>query len=555
MIEVRGLCARTDGAVLLDGVRLTARAGEITALAGPSGSGKTTTALALLGEASPGVRLSGDVRVAGVPVVDASGPTPRAGSVRGGVVAYMPQHPGSALNPARRIGPVLGELARLHQGDRSRAYEALGRAQLPAGTYRRFPHRFSGGQRQRVALAQVLACAPDALVLDEPSTGLDSVTRAALATELAGLARDGMTILLLSHDHALIRALADRVVLLDGGRVAATGGPEVLPPEGGTSGARATTAPRDAAAPAADGTTHVGAIPRDGASPVARGRAHAGAVSAGGMVGHRAPASRRDGRQAGEELLVVEGVTAWVRREVVVRDVRFAVRAGEAVAVVGRSGSGKTTVARCVAGLHERYSGTVRLGGRGLPVLRRRSAEQKRRVQYVWQEVRGSFDERRTVLDQVARTGVRLRGMRYDDACAEALRLLARLGVGADVVRRRVTGLSGGELQRAAFARAALARPDVLVCDEISTALDAAATEKVVAELARLRGDGTAVIWIGHDLRLVPDVADRVLILDAGRVAEAGGTREVLGAPRTEAARRLVEAARLGDRQPTRGTS
>ena len=517
-VEAVGLTARAgDGRVLVDGVDLVLSAGRITALVGPSGSGKTTTALALLGEAAEGVRLSGRVRVDGTEVVDADGVTAAAHAVRGGTVAYLPQHPGTALNPARRTGPVLTELAALHApppagrdrgrgrnlgraAARVRAREALEQAQLPGdrATARRFPHQFSGGQQQRVALAQVLACGPRAILLDEPGTGLDTVTKAALVRELARLARTGPAVLLLSHDHGLVRALAEEAVLLEDGRVTARGTPDaVLPP----------------------------------------------------LPAPRLPLPARDGNgPAGAPVLEARGLTAWLRRrghDDVLRDVSLQLRPGECLGVAGRSGSGKTTLARCLAGLHERRGGVVLLDGTPLPVLRRRDATQKRRVQYVWQEVHGSFDPRRPVLDQVARTAVRLCGLTPVQARERAAALLDELGVPSATAGRLPDGLSGGELQRAAFARAALAGPDVLVCDEVTSALDAEAAGRIVARVASMRREhGTAVLWIGHDLRLLRRVADRILVLDEGRAVDTGECARTLARPGADATRRLLEAER-----------
>jgi peptide/nickel transport system ATP-binding protein len=415
----------------------------------------------------------------------------------------MPQHPGSALNPARRTGSVLGELARLHRPEAAppvAVAEALQAAQLPPerDLVRRFPHQFSGGQRQRVALAQTLVCRPRVLVLDEPSTGLDTVARMRLADELASLTRRGLGILLLSHDHDLVRALAHRVVVLSRGRVTASGTPaEALP-----------------------------------------ARSRPDTVRHGPTDPDRPP------------VLEVRGLSAHLRgrgRDPVLHAVDLRLPAGACVGVAGLSGSGKTTLARCVAGLHERHRGEVLLDGAALPVLRRRTREQKRRVQYVWQEVRGSFEERYGVVEQVARTAVRLRGLTPGDARAEALRLLGRLGLDAATAARRPAGLSGGELQRAALARAAVAAPDVLVCDEITTALDPAATGAVLAELARLRDEhGTALLWVSHDLGLLAAVAHHVVVVDGGRVVESGTPAEVLRSPRAALTRRLVSAMDLG---------
>ncbi|MFI9498878.1 ABC transporter ATP-binding protein [[Kitasatospora] papulosa] len=517
LIEVSGLTARVGTARLLDGIDLTVSSGEVTALVGPSGSGKTTAALALLGEAAPGVRLSGTVRVDGVQVVGGDGPTGAAQQVRGRIVSYMPQHPAHALNPARRIGAVLAELARLHRPDgtggrRGRsatatkhAAEALRTAGLPddAAIRRRFPHQFSGGQRQRVALAQALACGPRVLILDEPSTGLDTVARLRLSQQLTGLASDGYAFLLLSHDHDLVRAVASRTVLLDRGRVTAVGPtPAVLAPA---------------------------AVP--------------------------SPRSARPSPPRSVSVLDARGLTAWLRpggRGEVLHDVTVRVPEAGCTAVVGPSGSGKTVLARCLAGLHERHRGQVSYRGEPLPVLRHRTARQTRGVQYVWQEVRNSFDERRTVLEQVARTAVRLRGLTTSEAERQARQLWERLGLTSEHTTRHASALSGGELQRAALARALLAEPDVLICDEITTALDTVSTDLVTAEISRLREESdTAVLWIGHDLTLVQRLADHVVVLDTGRVVESGVGRDVLSSPGSDTTRLLLRSRDLGAATPS----
>ncbi|MGA5424725.1 ABC transporter ATP-binding protein [Streptomyces lavendulocolor] len=552
LVTVRGLTARAGDALLLDGVDFDLYEGRVTALVGPSGSGKTTAALALLGECGPGVRLGGRVEAGSVTVVDADGVTPEAATgLRGRLVAYMPQHPGSALNPARRGGAVLAELARLHHpGDRPRALAAaaLRAAQLPDGrdTRRRFPHQFSGGQRQRVALAQTLVCRPRVLVLDEPSTGLDTVTRMRLAGELAALARTGPAVLLLSHDHDLVRALADHVVVLRRGRVTAQGSPaDALPARRPVTATRHTPTGPDGTA-VGDGLAVTGGTAVGGDAAVPDGTA----VRKGASVPDDASGSDRASGSDGVPLLEVRDLSAHLHgrgRGPVLHGVGLRLPAGACVGVAGLSGSGKTTLARCVAGLHERHRGSVLLDGAPLPVLRRRSTEQKRRVQYVWQEVRSSFDERRPVAEQVARTAVRLRGLDADAARGEALALLSRLGLDATTVERRPGGLSGGELQRAALARAALATPDVLVCDEITTALDADATEAVVAELARLREQhGTALLWVSHDLELLAAVAHHIVVIDAGHVVETGSPERILGAPRATPTKELVRAMDLG---------
>lgn len=435
--------------------------------------------------------------------------------MRGRLIAYMPQHPAHALNPARRIGSVLTELARLHRPEAGRrpvaagyAAGALRTAGLPGDNaiLRRFPHQFSGGQRQRVALAQVLVCGPRAVVLDEPSTGLDTVARLRLAGELTRLAADGIAVLLLSHDHDLVRAVATRTVLLDRGRVTATGGTADLLP-----------------------VRPPVALPAPAAGP---------AASLGGGTA-----------------LEARGLSAWLRpgrRDQVLHDVAVRLPEAGCTAVVGPSGSGKTVLARCLAGLHERHVGQLSLFGEPLPVLRHRSPRQIRAVQYVWQEVRNSFDERRTVLDQVARTAVRLRGLSAREAERRAMSVWERLGLTSEHAGRHAGSLSGGELQRAALARALLAEPDVLICDEITTALDAVSIRWVTAEITRLRRESrTAVLWISHDLRLVERLADDLVVLDAGTVVERGDRRAVLASPRSRTTRLLLRSQDLGTAVPT----
>ncbi|HEX7305825.1 ABC transporter ATP-binding protein [Lentzea sp.] len=495
LVEVADLTARAGTRLLLDDVSFRLTAGEVTALVGPSGSGKTTAALALLGEHRHGVELSGRVTFDGQLVIGVQGVQPHAHRIRGRSVAYLPQHPGAALNPARRIGSVLGELARLHTGDQDAVGDALRTAGLEddRALRRRFPHQFSGGQRQRIALAEALVCRPRVLVLDEPTTGLDTVTKLHVVEQLAELARTGLAILLLTHDLPVVSALADNVVALRAGRVKAV---TVTRPE-----------PIAVPSPARE----------PGAGPVLE------------VVGLGATH-----RTAGRSVSVLH-------------DVSFALAPGRCLGLVGASGSGKTTLARCLAGLHDRVLGDVRLDGRPLPVLRRRSIEDKRRVQYVWQEVRGSFEEGRPVLGEVARTAVRLRGLSTADARAEAVDLLAELGVDEQTASRPPARMSGGELQRAALVRALLARPDVLVCDEVTTALDADSARSVLDLLTRLRRDHrTAVVLISHDLRAVCAEADHLVVLESGCVADSGPPGELLVSPGSPVTAALVEAAELG---------
>ncbi|MFJ8041720.1 ABC transporter ATP-binding protein [Kitasatospora sp. NPDC096147] len=450
LLTLDGLRIELAGRVLVDGIGLTVRPGRVTALLGASGSGKTTTGLAVLGELPPGARRSGTIRTAPGPV------------------GYVPQHPATVLNPARRIGSQLREL-----GTAEEVRAALDRARVerPAELLRRFPHQLSGGQQQRVVIGQALLSGARLLVADEPTTGQDPATRARLVGELAALVRGGLGLLLLSHDLPTVRELADHVVVLRDGRVIESG-------------------------PAA-------ALLADPSHPWTR---HLLSTS---------PPSPPTPPPTSTPLLSAESLTAHhPGGALVLTEVSFTLGAGELLALTGRSGSGKTTLGRCLAGLHPVRQGTVRLDGHPLPPrLRSRSTAQTAAVQYVFQDARAAFDDHRPVLHQVARAAVRLHGRSTRAARTEAAEVLAALGVPLD---GRASTLSGGELQRAALARALLARPRVLVCDEITSGLDAPSRARILAHLAELRRrTALAVVLITHDRELAA-TADREFVLSAG---------------------------------------
>jgi peptide/nickel transport system ATP-binding protein len=509
VLHAEGLTVELPGGrAAVDDVSIAVKPGEILGLVGESGSGKTTLALALLGYARPGCRIvAGSVEVAGTRLTGLSETEVRRH--RGRVVSYVPQDPASALNPSLRVGDAVGDVAEEHGGGsgRDRVLQALERVHLPGDPSfaRRYPHELSGGQQQRVTIATALVCEPAAVVMDEPTTGLDVVTQARILEEVERLRSErGIAVVYVSHDLAVVASIADRVAVMYEGRIVEEG-----------------EATQVIMRPRHEYTQRlVASIPQ----LVERSR-YAGAT--------------------GPAILSVEGLRALHGRVSVVDDVSFKVAAGACLAIVGESGSGKTTIARCVAGLHAPAAGGIRLYGEPLaPRAGSRTRPQRRRLQIVFQNPYDSLNPRRRIRDEIARPARLLRGISASDAEAEVAGLLERVRLPSRLANRYPGELSGGERQRVAIARALAAGPELLVCDEITSALDVSVQAAVLELLQELRAElGLSLLFISHDLAVVGAVADDVLVLEGGRVRETGSTAQVLSSPQDDYTRRLLEAA------------
>lgn len=457
-ISVSGLTvAAPDGTPLVAIDALEVRRGETLAVVGPSGAGKTTTALALVDALPPGFVTAGTVRVQ----------APADGGRR---LGYVPQDPGTSLNPSMRIGSALREVRRAHRSRRARDIEIL-LAELGLPTdrefLRRYPAQLSGGQQQRVLLAIALLGSPGVLVLDEPTSGLDAAT----ADELVGVLdrlRSGRTVIVITHDLHRISRIVDRVVMLDGGRITGECQADELP------------------------ASHVPAA----VAPAAR------------FVDDAGPR------------VVVRGLTADHGRATVLHDVSFEIGRAECLAIVGRSGAGKSTLARCLAGLHPPTDGELLLDGARLAsTARDRSIDQRRAISMVYQNPRRSLDPRRTVGRELRRVIRVLRGLDGVAADREIASLLAAVHLGPEMLDRRPGELSGGQIQRVAIARALAGGPDVLICDEITSSLDEVAADAVLRILEELRATGTSMLLISHDARTVRRMADQVRTMIDGRVS------------------------------------
>ncbi len=515
ILEVSGLNIVTadTGSPIVRDLSCSLGQGQTLGIVGESGSGKTSTALAMLGMVRPGLAVaSGRIEVAGEPMLGRRERDLRL--IRGRVIAYLGQDPASLLTPTMRVGRQVAETLALGPGaapDRvSRWLESF---ELPGHRefQRRYPHQISGGEQQRVALARALASHPRVLVLDEPTTGLDVVTQDLVLTEIERQRSHlSLTVVIVSHDLAVVARLADRVLTMSGGEVVEQGNlVDVLSTlqHGHTRSSLAEAAPDHRAVPA------------------------------------------RQQQQEPKASLRVEHLTVSHRsgraRVVAADDVSFNVEAGHCLALVGSSGSGKTTIARSVVGLHRPDGGGVYLHDVLLAGdVKDRSRQQRRRIQLVHQDPYGSLNPRHRVGKAIARPLQLLHGMTTAEARAEVRQLLERVRLPASFGDRLPARLSGGERQRVAIAMALAAGPGVLVCDEITSALDTSVQATILDLIDELRRDlGLGVLLISHDLGVVARLADRVLVLDHGRVCEQGPVEQVLTSPDHDVTKKLLASS------------
>ncbi len=575
-----------NGVAIVEGVSISVAPGEILGLVGESGSGKTTVALALLGYCGRGVSITGGtVTVAGHRLDTADERATRR--LRGRIVSYVPQDPASALNPALRIGASLRDMIDEHRGATTVVADpaaTLGAVDLPSNDafLRRFPHQLSGGQQQRVTIAVSLTCEPPLVVLDEPTTGLDVVTQARVLDELRRLRADrGLAMVYVTHDLAVVASLADRVAVMYAGRIVEEGAtadvlkrpfhpytrglvesiPDHLHPHALQSMPGTTPGPGERP----QGCAFEPRCPQRRPECVER-VPPLEASATGRLVRCFAwretplvvlePVPTSTSREAEAlPLLRVEDLAAEHRSPrgpavVAARGISFALARGGCTALVGESGSGKTTIARCVAGLHAPTAGQIVLDGTPLAALARgRTREERRRIQIIFQNPYDSLNPKRRIADEIARPARVLRGLSAAEARDEVAALLERVRLPARAGNRFPGELSGGERQRVAIARALAAGPDLLVCDEITSALDVSVQAAVLELLHELRRElGVAVLFISHDLGVVASIAETLLVLEHGLVCEEGATPTVLEAPAHPYTQRLLAAApRLPD--------
>ncbi|SDY16897.1 ABC transporter ATP-binding protein [Citreimonas salinaria] len=516
LLELDDLSVAIAGKPVLRKVRLAIAPGEIVALTGESGSGKSMTALAAMGLLPPGARTEGAIRLAGRDLITLGDRALCA--VRGAEIGMIFQEPMTALNPVQRIGDQVAETIRIHAPRTpraevlSQAARTLARVGLPAERVppTRYPHELSGGQRQRVGIAMAIALRPRMLIADEPTTALDVTTQARILGLLRRLVQeDGMALMMITHDLAVVADMADRIAVMNEGRIV-----EEAP------------------------TTR---LFREMRHPYTRALFEASR--------HRASLPPRP---AGEPLLQVHDayrsyalprtrLLGSAPRHEAVRGVSFDIGLGERVGLVGESGCGKSTLTRAILGLEPLQRGSITLDGRDVAT----DPAARRRMQVVFQDPYGSFNPRHRVRRLITEPFHLLddppKGAARDDAVAEALEAV---GLDPSVADRTIHAFSGGQRQRLAIARALIIRPDLLIFDEAVSALDVRVRARILDLVADLSTRfGLAYLFISHDLSVVRGITDRVMVMQAGEIVERGPTDAVFDAPRHAYTQTLMAAA------------
>ncbi|MBL8315335.1 MAG: ABC transporter ATP-binding protein [Rubrivivax sp.] len=524
LLQVDRLSVRFGASTVVDDISFCIDAGEKFALVGESGSGKSITALSVL-RLVDAATSSGHIRFAGQDLMALSDVQMRG--IRGARIGMIFQEPMTALNPLFTVGNQIGEVLTLHEGllpnaARARAIELLARTGIPEPDKRidTYPHQLSGGQRQRAMIAMALACKPELLICDEPTTALDVTIQAQILALLDELqAEMGMAMLFITHDLNLVHRFTHRVGVMERGRLVESGE-----------------------------TAEVFGNPRH---PYTRKLLASRPQRVLQPVAGDAPLLLK-----GEDVRVsFDFAEGWFgkRQFVAVRKACVELRRGETLGIVGESGSGKTTLGMALLALQSISGGTVQMGHERIDNADRRHLRaMRKRMQVVFQDPFASLSPRRTI-GQIVSEGLDLHRPELTRAERDALvlQMLDEVGLSerhgvSGVLQRYPHEFSGGQRQRIAIARAVVLRPEILVLDEPTSALDVSVQQQVLALLAELqRRYGMSYIFISHDLAVVRAMSHRVAVMKQGDVVEAGDAEAIFDAPQQPYTRELLAAAHL----------
>ncbi|GAA1536927.1 ABC transporter ATP-binding protein [Brevibacterium picturae] len=511
----------------VDGVSFAVAAGSMTAVVGESGSGKSTTANAVIGLLPESAQITGGHIRLGEVDLGALGASTWRG-VRGSQIGYVPQDPGSSLNPLQTIGKSVAEALRIHKradrkSARAQVIDLLAKVGIDRPQMRadQFPHELSGGMRQRVLIASAIALRPRLLIADEPTSALDVTVQKQVLDLLDGLRDEtGMGVLFITHDLAVAGERADEVVVMQSGKVVEAG-----------------PAARIFSRPATDYTARLLAD-----APALKTKAR-----------HTATAEDSQADSSSAAFVSVEGLTqVYARNEdqvIGVDDVSLSVQRGTTHGIVGESGSGKTTTGKALAGFLTPQSGRIRIGdfdtadsvkGNAARVRRR---DFRRRVQLVHQNPYSALDPKHSIRQILTEP---LRNFRIGTRASRAglvTEALDRVSLPTEFLDRRPQELSGGQLQRVAIARALIAGPELVVFDEAVSALDVTVQAQILDLLDELQVElGLTYVFISHDLAVVRQIADTVSVMSQGRLMENGPTEDLFARPQTHYTRTLLDA-------------
>ncbi|WP_414475264.1 ABC transporter ATP-binding protein [Microvirga sp. M2] len=499
ILEIRGLEMEgfSGGSwhKIVHGLDLTLHRGEVLGLIGESGAGKSTIGLAAMGYARAGCRVvSGTVHFRGRDLLHM--PSAERRALRGSKIAYVAQSAAASFNPARRLMDQVVEVA-VTRGGRSRqeavrdAQDLFRRLALPnpEAIGFRYPHEVSGGQLQRVMTAMAMVCCPDIIIFDEPTTALDVTTQVEVLAAIRGIVEEFQTAAIyITHDLAVVAQLAHRIMVLRHGRLIEEAPTRTM-----------------LAHPQHDYTRSLWAVRK----------------------------LAKDAEPRGNELLTVRDLTAHYGTLPALEDVTVEIERGRTVAIVGESGSGKSTLARVITGLLKPSSGEITFSGERLPrAVRDRSREQLRRLQMIHQSPDASLNPRHTVREIIGRPLAFYFGLNGQRREQRIVQLLDMIELSAKFLDRLPAALSGGQKQRVCIARALAANPELIVCDEVTSALDQLVQEEILKLLLRLQRElSISYLFITHDIATVRAIADQVVVMHRGRVVQQGTKAEVLTPP------------------------